>query len=596
MDTVNTVNCGEINKKYIGKKVKLYGWCRLIRDHGYKLFVDVADRYGSTQLLFEGESEMRNSIGKEYAVEVVGKVEKRDEETVDKSNPTGEVEVKVEGLKVLGRSKLPPFEIFTEKKRYIADEDLRLKYRFLDLRRRELLNNILFRDKATKIIRKYFWDNDFIEAETPILMKDTYETGSRTFLTPSRIKKGSFFALAQSPQIFKQLAMIGGLGNYFQIARCFRDEDPREDRQPEFTQVDLEVSFKDEHYIQTLIEGLMKKLFKEMLDLDIEVPFRHIKFEDAMHRYGSDKPDLRFGMELKDITEELKGSEYKTVQRVVLHGGKAYAFRINAKFDGEKGAFKTNDALKLIEEAKALGLGGLTWIYIKEGKVHSIPESIAESLAKVGKGIIEKLEAKDGDVIAIGADMSESLLLNAMGKLRKEVGTKLRDFSKRFAFAWIDGFPLFEKDEVTGRLKPSHNPFTSPTEDTIAYIDKDPARVIGRQYDIVLNGYEVGGGSIRINDPELQRKVFKIIGMSDESIEKSFGFMIEALSYGAPVHGGIALGLDRLIAIMNDEENIREFILFPKNKKQELLVDGSPAPISPKRLKSDYGIGIEIGK
>ncbi|MEM3227466.1 MAG: aspartate--tRNA ligase [Candidatus Micrarchaeaceae archaeon] len=591
-----TANCGELGKEHIGKKVRLCGWCRLIRNHGYKLFVDLVDRYGSTQLLFEEESEMRNSIGKEYAIEVIGEVKKRDEETVDKSNPTGEIEVKVEKLKLLGKSKLPPFELFTEKKKFIADEELRLKYRFLDLRRREMLSNILFRDKATKIIRKYFWDNDFIEAETPILMKDTYETGSRTFLVPSRVKKGSFFALAQSPQIFKQLAMIGGLGNYFQIARCFRDEDPREDRQPEFTQVDLEVSFKDESYIQSLIEKLMQKLFKEMLNIKIDVPFPHLGFYEAMHRYGSDKPDLRFEMELIEVTEELKESEYKTVKRVVSHGGKAYAFSIDAKFDGKEGAFKENDALKLIEEAKRLGLGGLTWIYIKGGRIHSVPESIAESLKNAESNIIKKLSAKDGDIVVVGADMSESLLLSVLGKLRKEVGTKLKSFKSRFAFAWIDNFPLFEKDEVTGKLKPSHNPFTAPTDETSTYIDTDPTQVIGRQYDIVLNGYEIGGGSIRINDPDLQKKVFEKIGMQEESIERSFGFMLEALSYGAPTHGGIALGLDRLIAIMKDEENIREFILFPKNKKQELLVDGSPAPISQKRLKDDYGITTHAGQ
>ncbi|MGC8622391.1 MAG: aspartate--tRNA ligase [Candidatus Micrarchaeia archaeon] len=590
METIETVSCGEINKSYIGKKVRLYGWCRLIRNHGYKLFVDLVDRYGSTQLLLEGESDMRSSIGKEYAIEVIGTVGKRDEETVDKSNPTGEVEVKAESINVLGKSKIPPFELFTEKKRFVAEEELRLKYRFLDLRRREMLNNMIFRDKATKIIRKYFWDNDFIEAETPILMKDTYETGSRTFLVPSRVKKGTFFALAQSPQIFKQLAMIGGLGSYFQIARCFRDEDPREDRQPEFTQVDLEVSFKDEAYIQSLIEGLMKKLFKEMLDVDIQTPFRHIGYRDAMRRYGSDKPDLRFDMELEDVTEVLKGTGYKILDRVVSHGGKAYSFKIEAKFDGEKGTFKEQDALKLIEEAKRLGLGGLTWLYVRGGKIHSIPESIAESLGTKAEELKKAVNASDGDIMVIGADMSEQLLLEVMGKLRRIAGTKLGAFKEDFAFAWIDTFPLFEKDEVTGKLKPSHNPFTSPTKDTIALMDSEPEKVIGRQYDIVLNGYEIGGGSIRINNPEVQRKVFRIIGMSDESIEKSFGFMIEALSYGAPVHGGIALGLDRLIALMNKEENIREFILFPKNKKQELLIDGSPTPISEKRLKTDYGI------
>ncbi len=483
MERIETVSCGEIGKDHIGKKVRLYGWCRLIRNHGYKLFVDLVDRYGSTQLLLEGENVSRNNVGKEFAVEVVGTVEERDKETVDESNPTGEVEVKVEDINVLGRSKLPPFELFTEKKKFVADEELRLKYRFLDLRRREMLANILFRDKATKVIRKYFWDNDFIEAETPMLMKDTYETGSRTFIVPSRVKKGSFFALAQSPQIFKQLAMMGGLGSYFQIARCFRDEDPREDRQPEFTQVDVEVSFKDEKYIQSLIEGLIKKLFNEMLGIKIKTPFIHIKYEDAMHRYGSDKPDLRFGMELKDMTEELKGTGYNILDRVVSHGGKAYSFKISAKFDGKNGVFKEQDALKLIDEAKRLGLGGLTWLYVNEGKVHSIPDSIAESLGTHADKLKGALEAGEGDIIVIGADMSEPLLLDVMGKLRKLAGAKLGAFEEYFAFAWIDGFPLFEKDEVTGKLKPSHNPFTSPTKETAMLLDSAPEKVMSRQLD-----------------------------------------------------------------------------------------------------------------
>ncbi len=589
---MDVVNCGGITKSHVGKEVKLYGWCRLIRDHGYKLFIDLADRYGSTQLLFAGEEKrLADEVGREYAVEAVGRVELRDAETVDKTNPTGEVEVKVERLKVIGRSKLPPFEIFTEKKRFVAEEDLRLRYRYLDIRRGKMLGNILFRDNATKAIRRYFWDNGFLELETPTLVKDTYETGSRTFLVPSRMKKGAFFALAQSPQIFKQLLMIGGLGSYFQIARCYRDEDPREDRQPEFMQIDLETSFKDERYIKSLIEGLMKKLFSETVGVQLKTPFARMSFDDAMHKYGSDKPDLRFGMELADVTEELARSDYKVLRRVLSNGGKAYAFAIEAKFDGEKGAFATNDALRLIEEAKRLGLGGLTWLYIKDGRLHSRPESIAQSLKEAEATLIRKMGKKEGSIIIIGSDMSEALLLNVMGRLRRNVSVKMKYFTSRFAFVWIEEFPLFEKDDVTGRLKPSHNPFTAPSDDTARYMDKEPERVIGRQYDLVLNGYEIGGGSIRINDPELQRKVFRIIDISEGEIEKSFGFMLEALSYGAPAHGGIALGLDRLLAVMKGEENIREFILFPKNKKQELPVDGSPTQIPEKRLKQDYEIG-----
>ncbi|MFP3289474.1 MAG: aspartate--tRNA ligase [Candidatus Micrarchaeota archaeon] len=589
------VNCGELNEEYIGKKVALRGWCRYIRDHGGKLFIDLADMHGITQLVFEGKvKEEAEELGKEYVIYASGIVRRRGEETVDKTNPTGTIEVYVEEFDIINKSKLPPFEIIDEKRSFLPNEDLRLKYRYLDLRRREMVKKIEFRDKIAKIVRKYMWDQGFLELETPTLVKDTYETGSRTFLVPSRTKKGTFYSLPQSPQIYKQLCMIAGIDKYFQMARCYRDEDPREDRQPEFTQVDLEVSFKDEKYIEGVIEGLIKTVF-DALGKKVDIPFKHMKYADAIATYGSDKPDLRFDSKIIDITEIMKSSNYNVVKRVIASGGKVKAMCFDAEFDGKEGLLDENYMLKLVDTAKSLGLRGLTWLYVKESKVMSEPESIAESIGEEAcEKIKQAVDAKDGNIIVICSDPSETLLLNAMGKLRKLIGDKIGKYKSEYEFLWIDHFPLFEKDEITGKLKPSHNPFTAPTPETQDLIEKEPEKVLSRQYDLVLNGVEIGGGSIRINDAELQRKVLRAIGMSDEEIDNSFGFLIEALQYGAPIEGGIALGFDRFVALLYGEQDIKEFILFPKNKKYESPIDGSPTQIDPKRLRDDLGIGVEV--
>ncbi len=584
-------NCGTINESHIGKEVTLYGWCRYIRDHGGKLFVDIADMHGSTQLVFEKEVKVKaDRLGKEYVMCVSGKVEKREPDTEDASNPTGKVELYVKSLDIISEAAIPPFELIEEKEKFLANEELRLKYRYLDLRRKPMIANIMLRDKVTKTVRKYFWDNDFLELETPYLVKDNYETGSRTLIVPSRIDKGKFYALAQSPQIYKQILMVSGIEKYFQIARCFRDEDPREDRQLEHTQIDLEMSFRDEKYIQQTVEKMFERIFKEVLGKKLKTPFQHMTYADAVKTYGSDKPDLRFDNKIVEITKELEGTQYNILKRVIETKGHVKAIAFDAKFDGEKGILDKNYMLKMIELAKLFGLRGLTWLYVKDNKINSEPQSIAQSLMGNEAAIREKLGAKNGNVIIIGADLSDKVLLDALGRLRKTIGDKIGAYGSEYSFLWVDEFPLFEINEVTGKAVPAHNPFTAPTASTIEFLDSAPEKVRGRQYDLVLNGSELGSGAIRINDPKLQRKIMLMFGMNEETIERNFGFFIEALSYGTPIEGGMGLGLDRIVAMLAGSGNIRDFILFPKNKRFESAVDMSPTNLDSKRLRNDYNL------
>ena len=591
-------DCGKIRDHDEGKKIVLNGWCRHIRDHGGLLFVDLADRYGSTQLVFDGNLKKEaEELGKEYVLSVKGVVRKREKETVDPSNPTGNVEVRVESFNIINKSKVLPFEITEEKEKFLPSDDLRLKYRYLDLRRRKMVNNIEFRDKLTKTIRKFFWDEGFLELETPILVKDTYDaSGSRTFITPSRMHKGKFYGLPQSPQVYKQLSMISGLDKYFQVAKVFRDEDPREDRQPEFTQIDLEVSFKDEKYIQGLIEAMFKEVFEEVMKEKIELPFPHMDYLEAMEKYGSDKPDMRFDNVLFDLTEELSKSDYNVIKNVISAGGKVKALKFSADMGGKSQKIDKKKILELVEIAKNLGLKGLTWLYVIKDKIDSDPPSIAVSLSRVSKQIISKLDAKNGDLILMGSDPSENILLAAMSRIGRIVGLILGQAKKKYAFLWIDKFPLFEKDEVTGELQPMHNPFVAPTEETKGLLDSAPEKVLGKRYDLVLNGMEIGGGSIRIHNPDMQKKVLSKMGLSEEEIERSLGFLIEALSFGAPVHGGIALGFDRVVATLSGEYDIRDFILFPKNRRFESPMDGSPDFVSDKRLQNDYDLSVKNDK
>ncbi len=585
------LNCGAISEEHIGKEVTLQGWCRYIRDHGGKLFIDLSDMHGSTQLVFEKEAkEKADRLGKEFVISVNGTVEKRAPDTIDSANPTGKVELYVNSIDVISQSAVPPFELIEEKEKFLANEDLRLKYRYLDLRRKGMMANVLFRDRITKTVRKFFWENSFLELETPYLVKDNYETGSRTLLVPSRISKGSFYALAQSPQIYKQILMVAGVDRYFQIARCFRDEDPREDRQLEHTQIDFEVSFKDERYIQETVERMFTRVFKEVLSKPLKTPFARMKYVDAVRMYGSDKPDLRFDNKIIDITKELANTQYNILRRVADTSGHIKAISFDAQFGTGSARLDKNYMLRMIDLAKLFGLRGLTWLYVKDGAIHSEPESIAESLKNCEDSIRKKLDAKDGDIIVIGADLSEKILLDALGRIRKTMGDKIGVYNSEYSFLWVEEFPLFEINEVSGKAVPAHNPFTCPTESTIGFLDNAPEKVVGRQYDLVLNGTELGSGAIRINDPKLQRKIMKMFGMDDDLIEKNFGFFIEALSYGTPVEGGMGLGLDRICALLGGADNIRDFILFPKNKRFESAVDLSPTKIDAKRLKNDYGL------
>ncbi|EFD93197.1 MAG: tRNA synthetase class II (D K and N) [Candidatus Parvarchaeum acidophilus ARMAN-5] len=453
--------CGKICQDDLDKEVTLNGWCRYIRDHGGKIFVDLADRTGMCQLVFEGHlADNAKELGREYVLNISGTVRLRDKETVDEDNPTGRLEVLVKSLDIISKSETPPFEITDEKKKFLASEDIRLKYRYLDLRRKEMIDNIEFRDKVTKRARRFFWDNDFLELETPTLVKDTYETGARPFIVPSRTKKGMFFSLPQSPQIYKQLAMMSGLGKYFQVARAFRDEDQREDRQPEFTQLDFEVSFKDESYIMSLVEDLIKSIFNDVIGEKLKVPFKKMDYYEAMSKYGSDKPDIRYDYPIIDITDEIKDSDYNIINRVIQAGGSVKAVCFSAEYPN--GKVNKDFMLSIIEIAKSNGLKGLTWLFVRDGKLNSIPESIAEAMSKSEEKILNKLKAQEGDIIIFGADMDEDLLLQAIGKARKIIGDKIGKFTEQFSFLWVIDFPLFELDKITGKLKPSHNPFTAP--------------------------------------------------------------------------------------------------------------------------------------
>ena len=582
------IYCGDLSAELIGKEVTLNGWCRYIRDHGGKLFVDLADRTGISQVVFDGNLlEPAKVLGREYVIRVKGLAQERDKETIDKENPTGKFEVKAENLIIINKADTPPFEITDEKGKFLAAEDLRLKYRYLDLRRTEMISNIVFRDKVTKAARQFFWDNGFLELETPTLVKDTYETGARPFIVPSRTKKGSFYSLPQSPQIYKQLIMVAGFDKYFQVARAFRDEDQREDRQPEFTQLDLEVSFKDENYIMLLIESLIEKILKSVMNEDINLPLKRLKYEEAINRYGSDKPDLRYGYEIIDITDAMKKSDYNTVKRVLENGGKVKAICFSADY-GKSERITKDFMLSAIELAKTNGLKGLTWLFVENGKLKSIPEAIASSLSNIEGDLMSLLKAKDGDIIIFAADLDELLLLQTLGKIRKAIGDKIGKFSSKFSFLWVIDFPLFEVDGITKKLKPSHNPFTAPFTEDMELLEKEPEKVRGRQFDLVLNGNEVGGGAVRINNADLQLKILKMIGMSEQEALDAFGFLITALRFGAPEDIGFAIGLDRFVTVLKEKQSIRDFILFPKTKSFDSPIDGSPTKIEDKRLLDDY--------
>jgi aspartyl-tRNA synthetase len=568
-----THTCGELSAESIGKVVKLAGWTNSRRDHGGVIFIDLRDRYGFTQIVFDPSHDKivhsdAEKIGREFVLNVTGTVRHRPEGMSNPKLKTGEIEVLVDELTIISKSKVPPIEIDD---RIDAGEDMRLKYRYLDLRRPRMQQLLMTRHKAAQAAREYFAENGFIEIETPLLIRSTPE-GARDYVVPSRVSPGKFYALPQSPQLYKQILMVAGMDRYFQLARCLRDEDLRADRQPEHTQMDLEMSFVTAEDIRALVEGLYKHLFKKVLGQNIKTPFPVIKYKDSMSKYGIDKPDLRFGMELVDVSDIVKKSDFKV-----------FAEMEQIKCLVADKDFSRNEIDALIEWAKANGAKGLAWMRVTEkGVESSIVKYFSEDLQKQ---IVERTKAKAGSVIFFVADKPKAVA-EVLSKLRLELGKKLKLIDEtQFNFCWVVDFPLFEWNDEENNWQPAHHMFTMPKKEHFEFIEKSPEKVEGDLYDLVLNGVELGSGSIRITDVELQERVMNRVGFKKEDAEKRFGFLLEAFEYGAPPHGGMGLGFDRTVALMCGFNDIREVIAFPKNKKAENPMDGSPNEIEDKQLK-----------
>lgn len=580
------IMCGDARESHIGQKVTVMGWVQRNRNLGGLQFIDLRDREGILQVVFNddlGEEilEKAKSIRPEYCIAVTGEIVKR--ESVNPNMPTGMVELKAEELKILSESDTPPIYI---KEDLDAAESIRLKYRYLDLRRPDMQNIFKIRHKTTKAIRDYLDQNGFLEMETPILTKSTPE-GARDYLVPSRNYPGMFYALPQSPQLFKQLLMVSGFDRYFQIVKCFRDEDLRANRQPEFTQVDLEMSFVEQDDVMALNEGLIKHVFKEVLGVDVKTPIKRMTFKDAMEKYGSDKPDLRFGMEITNLSDVVKECGFKVFTDAVANGGSVRGLCL------EGGAsMGRKDIDRLGEFVKTFKAKGLAWIQLKEEGVKS-PIAKFFSEEELNK-IIETMGAKTGDLILIVADKN-LVVLKALGELRLELSRKfdlVKDKSE-FNFTWITEFDLLEYDEEEGRYFAAHHPFTMPMDEDIQYLDTDPGRVRAKAYDLVLNGEELGGGSIRIHDTKLQEKMFEVLGFTQESAWERFGFLLEAFKFGPPPHGGLAFGLDRMIMFLAGTENIKDVITFPKNQNAFCYLTEAPNIVDEEQLKE---LGIETIK
>lgn len=569
--------CGTFTTDDEGREVVVCGWVQRQRDLGQLIFIDLRDRSGIVQLAFDDTTEREIfdkafTVRSEYVLMAKGTVRHRSAENND--IPTGKIEIFVTELKILGKAETPPFEILNQTD---VKEDLRLKYRFLDLRRPVLQNNLMMRHKISKVVRDYYDENGFIEIETPILVKSTPE-GARDYLVPSRVHDGKFFALPQSPQIYKQLLMVSGMDRYYQIARCFRDEDLRADRQPEFTQIDLEMSFVEMDDILKVNEGFIKRLFKEIMDVDIELPIKRMKYIDAIEQYGSDKPDTRFDMKIIDVSEAVKNCEFSVFSGAIANGGTVRA--INAKGGAQTLSRKEID--KLTEMVKGIGAKGLGYIrWVEDTPTCSFSKFMTEEEMQA---IYNLTNAEKGDVIFFIADKYK-VALPVLGALRLEVAKKLNIIPQnKWNFLWIIEFPFFEYDEESGSYVAMHHPFTAPTDESIRYLDSDREKVYAKCYDLVLNGIELSSGSIRITDPQLQSKMFSSLGLSDEEAHEKFGFLTDAFKYGAPPHGGMAIGLDRLCMLMLGCESLREVVAFPKVANSSELMSGAPSPVDQKQL------------
>ena len=576
-----THTCGELRESDIGQPVVLNGWVDTRRDLGGLIFIDLRDRYGITQIVFEPSlSEEAHNLAKdlrsEFVISVEGTVRKRPPETDNAALPTGHIDVMVKKLVILNEAKTTPFPI---RDKIDTSEDIRLKYRYLDLRRPSVQKNLLLRHKMYQIVRKYFDENNFVEIETPVLMKSTPE-GARDYLVPSRIHKGKFYALPQSPQTYKQLLMVSGFDRYFQIVKCYRDEDLRADRQPEFTQIDVEMSFVDQEDVFQTVEGLMKLLYKEIWNLELQLPLPRFTFDEAMEKYGSDKPDLRFNIELTTLNKVFANTTFKVFKDQIDSGGITTGLLAN-----ECGDYTRNQLDVLTDYVKKLGAGGLIWMRVKEGGELEAP--IAKFLTEEEKkNLITGINAKPGDLIFILTGRRIKTL-NIMGQLRLEMARRL-DLIKTDSppkLLWVTDFPLFEWDEETKRFYAMHHPFTSPRIEDVKLMDSHPEKVKARAYDLVLNGNEIAGGSIRIHNASLQAKMFKALGIGHEEAEHKFGFLMKAFKYGAPPHGGIAFGFDRMAMIFTGESSIREVIAFPKTASAISLMDDSPSNVSEEQLR-----------
>ncbi len=580
--------CNEVNESDIGSIIKLAGWIFRRRDHGGLIFLDLRDRSGIVQAVLSPEfsyetHEKGHSLRAEYVISISGEVRRRPERTENPNIATGAVEVYVKTLTILNEASALPFTIEDAAE---ASESLRLKYRYLDLRRQDLQNNLIVRHKSVKAIRDYFDELGFIEIETPMLTKSTPE-GARDFLVPSRLNPGYFYALPQSPQLFKQILMISGLDRYFQVVRCFRDEDLRADRQPEFTQIDLEMSFVEREDIIAVIEGMIQRVFKNVLDIPIQTPFHTLSFDESMERFGNDKPDMRFGLELKSMDDLARQSSFKVFLDAINGGGRVKA--LNAK---GLASLSRKEVDTLTTEAQSFGAKGLAWIKVKNGFESPITKFFPEEILR---SIAGRLGAQDGDLMLFVAD-KEKIVNDVLSRMRLELGKRLKLIKDSFHFVWITDFPLLEWDEDENRFTAMHHPFTSPTDEDIEKLFaanssdlRNPAsalsKVRAKAYDIVLNGYEIGGGSIRIHRKDVQKKLFEILGISEDDANIKFGFLLDALQYGAPPHGGIALGLDRLIMLMVGANSIRDVIAFPKTQKASCLLSGAPSPVVLKQLR-----------
>lgn len=582
-DWIRTHYCGDLRSADVGKTVSLNGWVHRQRNHKGVIFVDLRDCSGLTQVVFDPEGggsgcAQAGELRGEYVVMVKGKVRRRPEGYLNPSLPTGEVEVVAEELEILNQAKTPP--IYIDDRVETVEETLRLRYRYLDLRRPELQKNLIIRHRTAKSIRDFLDREGFLEIETPMLTRSTPE-GARDYLVPSRVNPGRFYALPQSPQLFKQILMVSGVDKYYQIVKCFRDEDLRADRQPEFTQIDLEMAFVKRENILSLLEGMMAVLFKELKGIELSRPFPRLDYETAMARFGSDKPDTRFGMELVDLSETVAESEFGVFRKVLEDGGKVIAITASGC-----GGYTRKRLDELSSLAEKHGAKGVAYLALADEQVKS-PIAKFFTPGQLER-VIAEMRAREGDLILMIAD-EPTTARTAMGGLRLEFGRRLDLIPKeRYDFLWVIDFPLFEVNTETGGLDAMHHPFTSPLPDQMRLLKEDPAKVKADSYDLVLNGMELGSGSIRIYQRSIQQEIFKILGLSAEEIEEKFGFLLEAFEYGAPPHGGIALGLDRLVTILAGAANMKEVIAFPKTTSAACLMTGAPTQVDTKQLQEAH--------